>query len=355
MLLDKNFQSVMPIDQYESFIWTDRYSEYGDFELYTSPSKENLTKIKQGYYIWSDESEHVMIVENLQIDTDAEYGHSFIVTGRSLESLLLRRIVWNQIELDGKLQGQIKRLFTDNVIAPTIPERKITNFIFEEDVKELITETKINAQFTGDTLYDATKKICDIYNIGFKITLNDRNEFVFRLYSGDDRSYEQTSFPYVVFSTAFDNIINSSYQHVLTNYRNLTLVLGEGEGAERKRTVVGDTKLSGIERREYYTDARDLSSRMDDGENMAEADYIEKLKQRGEEKLSEITPLEAYSGEVETKNMYQYGRDFFMGDIVQLENPFGIESRVRVKEFIFSDGKSGVSRYPTFEFVEEAS
>ena len=34
MILDTNFQGIYIVDSFESFIWTDRFSECGDFELY---------------------------------------------------------------------------------------------------------------------------------------------------------------------------------------------------------------------------------------------------------------------------------------------------------------------------------
>ena len=53
-----------------------------------------LDYIKQDYYLQSKESEHVMIVEKIQITSDTEDGNHVTVTGRSLESILDRRIVW---------------------------------------------------------------------------------------------------------------------------------------------------------------------------------------------------------------------------------------------------------------------
>ena len=57
---------------------------------------------------------------------------------------------------------------------------------------------KLEAQYTGDNLYDVIQKICEEQGIGFKITLNDEKQFVFELYAGSDRSYDQTENPYVI-------------------------------------------------------------------------------------------------------------------------------------------------------------
>lgn len=180
------------------------------------------------------------------------------VTGRSLESILDRRIVWGQKLLSGNLQNGIKTLLNENVISPSDSNRKIPNFIFKESTDPAITKLKLEAQYTGDNLYDVIQKICEEQGIGFKITLNDEKQFVFELYAGSDRSYDQTENPYVIFSPKFENIINSNYIESKASLKTVTLVGGEGEGADRRYTTVGGG--SGLNRRELFTDARDISS-----------------------------------------------------------------------------------------------
>ena len=41
-VLNTNFESVAVVDEFESLIWTDRYDEAGDFELYMSMDKRLL-------------------------------------------------------------------------------------------------------------------------------------------------------------------------------------------------------------------------------------------------------------------------------------------------------------------------
>lgn len=347
LILNENFETVDVLDSFESLIWTDRYSAYGDFEIYTSADRSIINKAKENYYIWSDTSEHVMIIEDFKLESDVEFGNHYTITGRSLESILLRRIIWNQTNLDGYIEGQIQRLLNENLISPSVESRKISNFIFEASGDANISAMKVSAQFTGDTLYDAIKKICDLANIGFKVTLNDQNKFVFKLYAGTDRSYDQMSNPYVVFSPNFENIINSNYTKSSRALATVGLVAGEGEGAERKTAVVGNNASSGLSRRETYIDARDISSQVDGG-TLTDAQYNALLIARGNEKMLDNVTVEAFDGEVETSQLYKYGTDFFMGDVVQLENEYGMESKVRITEYIYNESTSGQSAYPTF-------
>lgn len=190
-VLDKTLEANDIIDTFNSLIWTDRYDEYGDFEIYTSVTDQALSLLQMDYYLQSRSSEHVMIIEEVLIDTDSENGNSVTITGRSLESLLSRRIVWAQTLLDGSVQDCIKRLLDENVISPKDANRKIPNFVFEASTDKAVTEPKITAQFTGDNLYDVIAEICRLTGIGFKVTLNDKKQFVFKLYAGADRTYDK--------------------------------------------------------------------------------------------------------------------------------------------------------------------
>lgn len=350
-VLNTNLDAVSIVDVYESFIWTDRYYEYGDFELFTSMTDTILSYIRQDYYLQSRESEHVMIIEKIRINSDSENGNHITVTGRSLESILDRRIVWGQKTITGNLQNGIRTLLNENVISPADNKRRISNFIFEASTDPAITSLKIDAQYTGDNLYDVINKICSERSIGFKVTLNNNKQFVFKLYAGADRSYDQSVNPYVIFSPKFENIINSNYVESKSALKTVTLVGGEGEGSARKYTTVGGG--SGLNRRELFTDARDISSDVGDGVVLSDAAYTAQLQQRGKEKLAENTDVTSFEGQVETTVMFRYGEDFFNGDVVQIANEYGHETKARIVEIVMSEDEDGNSVYPTFKTIEQ--
>jgi hypothetical protein len=352
IVLNTDFIAVSTVSVFKSLIWTDRYQECGDFELCVDASTENKEKFQLGYYLVSEESEHVMIIEDFKIEIDVEDGMFFTITGSSLESLLKRRIIWSQTILSGKLQNAIKTLLNNNIISPTKSQRVISNFIFEDSTDSYITGLKVDAQFTGDNLYDAIISLCQNVGIGYMITLNESNKFVFKLYYGKDRTYNQTDNPFVVFSQSFGNLISSEYIETNSSYKNVALVAGEGEGSDRTTTTTGDDTAKGLDRYELYVDARDLSTTIDDG-TLSDSEYKEQLVQRGDEKLAECEVTKAFDGEIETSVLYKYGEDFYMGDVVQFESEFDFEARVRIIEYIYSEDSDGLKVYPTFEVLED--
>lgn len=351
LVLNKSLDVIAIVDVYESIIWTERYYEYGDFELYTAMTQDLLNYIKTDNYIQRVGSDRVMIIEEIRIDTDSETGNHITITGRSLESILDRRVIWSQTTISGNLQNGIKKLINENIISPSKEERKISNFIFKDSTDSQITGLTVEAQYTGDNLYDVISKVCEEKSIGFKVSLNENKQFVFELYAGADRSYEQTNYPYVVFSPNFDNIINSNYLESKENLKNVALVGGEGEGTARKYLAIGNT--SGLDRRELFVDARDISSEGENGQTLTTEQYNELLKQRGNEYLADYTDLVSFEGAVETNIMYKYGVDFFDGDIVQIANEYGHEAKVRILEVVISENEEGNSVYPTFKTITE--
>lgn len=270
-ILDKNFQTVAVIDTYESFLWVERYNSCGDFEIYTYPDDNMIQYAVKNNYIWKSDSDYIMVIEELEILSYADSGAKFIIKGRSLESILDRRIIWPLTRLRTNIQAAIKHLIVKAIINPEVPARKISNFVFKDTTDSFITTTQIDRQFTGDNLLDAIIEICSYYAIGFRITLNENRQFVFELFRGKDHSYAQTSNPYIVFSSKYGNLVNSDYFESIQQYKNVTVVAGEGEDDDRRYRIVGTT--AGLDRRELYTDARDLSSSLENNNLIANMSF----------------------------------------------------------------------------------
>lgn len=356
-IMDENFRSLYNLDIFESLIWTERYNGCGNFEFYTPVSQSILQVVntiqkkmeaKLDCYAWLKESQTSMVIEDLEIKTDIETGNHLIVSGRGLESLLERRIIWDQTVLNGNLQSGVQKLINDAIISPKIADRKIPKFIFSASTNEYIKSLNLRAQYTGDNLYDVMLKICDTYQLGFDVTLDLNNNFVFSLTRGEDHSYDQEENPYVIFSPKYENIINSDYLESAKTLKNVTLVAGEDFGSARRTRIVGSAK--GLARRELYTDARDIQSEVD-GDKLTDAQYNALLDQRGAENLSENVYTKVFTGEIEATKTFVYDRDFFKGDLVQIINEYGMESKVRVSEVVRVQDTNGFSMYPTFQVV----
>lgn len=363
-VLDESFDTVEIIDVFESFNWTDRYNEAGDFELILLASKEMVSIIKTDYYLYFQQSEHLMIIEDIEITTDQEDGNKIKVTGRSLESILDRRIILNKtnITANAHVQNAIFRLIRENLGSDADSWRRINNFVLSENWSEPLHSMlmEIGAQYTGENLYETIVEICKTKKIGFRILLNSSNNFVFSLYLGVDRTASNQTVVPVIFSPYFENISNTTYYRSVKTLKTINYVVGEErEGVARRRVTVtkGGNKYTGLKRREMYTDARDISSEDDEGNQIANypTSYDNLLKQRGREKIvkDENSQVETFEGEVDYKIAFEYGVDYKLGDIVEVADIYGHETPARISEILFSFDEEGFSINPSFTVPDD--
>lgn len=339
VVMNDQFERLAVIDDYISFIWTTRYYSAGDFELCVDVNAKNMSLFVKDYYVVRDDDDNVGIIEDIVIQRDDDGNEMLIVTGRFLASILGRRIIAAQTTVSGKISACISTLINENVISPSVADRTIPNFV----LGTYDTSQTMRAQYTGKNLLDTISGICETYGIGFKVTLNASNQFVFTLYEGVDRTYDQSENPWVIFSDKYDNLLSSEYEE---NYRDVVtavLVAGEGEGEDRKTAWVtnGDT---GLARHEAYKDQRQIQS--DDGE-ISDAEYTELLQESGKESLTQYTT--AFTGTVYFDNI-TYKEDVDVGDMCVIENSrWGIYLNSRLVEVIESVSESGeYSIVPTF-------
>jgi hypothetical protein len=349
-ILDSNFNIAAVEDAYQSLVWNERYNSPGDFELVIPANSLSVPYIAMDNYIYIETSNKMMIVEQQQPYADADDGNSIIFRGRSLESILDRRIVWSQTSISGNVHAAIKQLITDAIINPSEEGRKISNFIFEDSTdSNVLSLTMEEAQFTGDNLLEVIQTICKQFKLGFQIILNAAKQFVFKLYAGVNRTKEQTVIPQVEFSLNNDNLFSSKLTIDKTGYKNVTLIAGEGEGVARRTQTYGSA--SGLSRREYFTDARDISSNAGSEEAIPDAQYNQMLIERGKQQLDEQIITQEIEAEVDTSPtaMYIFNKDYFLGDLVENVNIYGTRSVSRVVEMTMSITANEYKFYPIFE------
>lgn len=352
-ILNTNFDRIAVADDIKSAIWTDRCREAGDFELVVLPSSDNIRNYRIDCYIENVESEHLMIIEKLRITSNTEDGDLVTVSGHSLEKILDRRVLWSDKTLVGPIQSKIKELITSEIIEPDVKERAIPNFVFEETDDPLITSlTLMKDCKRGDNLYDVIKEICEDYEINFKVTLNAQKQFVFKLYNGYDRSYAQKNNPYVVFSPGFENIISSDYTLSKENTKNVCLVSltksqPNGGKSEVLTAVAGESE--GLVRRETYSDGSSVPEKDANDKTYPDEERKAMMAQIGSKSLGDYDDETIFDGEADAVGSFKYGRDFFLGDIVQVADAYGMGGGCLIKELIWSQESSGDKCYPTFE------
>lgn len=350
-VLNKQYQQIAVIDAFVSVIWTTRYFTNGDFELYLQAKEGSLDVLQEGFYLVREQDysttgrmDNVMIIEAREIVTDAENGDNLIITGKCLKSLLKRRVVSEQTVLQGTVLNCLKQLLDESIINPTVTARKINNFALGADL--FTDSTKMKKQITGKNLLEAFEEICTTYGIGYDIYLYNSTFYLY-FYKGVNRSYDQSVNAHVVVSEEFDNLLSSDYKQSKEDYANVAYVAGEGEGNARKKAMVGTA--TGLDRYEVWVDARNASS--NEGE-ISDAEYNAMLIADGQEQLAEMGVQTMLSGEIINDVSFKIGIDYFLGDIIQFENNYGISAATRIIEVIYNEDETGINVIPTFAEME---
>ena len=124
-VLNSSYEKIGIIDNYQSIIWTTRYFTPGDFEIYIPADRQLLNLLQvdnmlvRDKDITGDECRNVMLIRNIEIQSDAETGDNLIITGQCLKSIVARRVVAEQTNLSGTVESCIRALITQNIISPS--------------------------------------------------------------------------------------------------------------------------------------------------------------------------------------------------------------------------------------------
>ena len=81
--------------------------------------------------------------------------------------------------------------------------------------------------------------------------------------------------------------------------------------------------------------------------------YSVYLLNRGYEKLAEYGTAVSFEGSVEPSTTFEYKKDYWLGDLVTVENEYGISVKARIIEIVEVCDNNGYSIEPKFEYLEE--
>lgn len=338
-IYDKNFNRIAEIDDYISFIWTQRYYTPGDFELCAPVSKLEFFKI--GYYIFRRGDDYGGIIEKIEIKKTEDSQEMIIASGRSLVSIIGRRVISTQQMITGSVLDGIELLITDNIINPELAARQISNFTFTCTSQSV---AEVEAQYIGENLLDVISGLCESNAIGMKCSLDANSNFAFEIFDGTDRSYNQNINPYIVWSDKYDNLYTSEYTEDCSELSTDVCVGGEVINNERVLVWSAKDSQSGVDRFEKFLDA---SNTINNEQIITLETYKSQLEGLGIAEVTDYTA--AFSGEVDFSKVME-GNEVSVGDICTIENTkWGIYINSRVVEIIESVGEDGTyTVIPTF-------
>lgn len=332
------------IEHYESFIWTDRYSQYGDFSLKCEPTKAMYDQLKPDTLIGFSESDRLMRIETIKRSQDKQGKNSFQIEGKSVEAVLegraakkvLTPATWDFTGSIGSIVTSIVSQICIQGLGPTGHD----DDIYGLTVSDLTgVATSYTVKVKSGTIYERIKELCDTFDFGFRITCVPGSDTLkFAIYNGTDRTGPSG----VTFSPLLENLSETSYVESKADYKTGAYVFSNF-GAVLVGTT-GDAGLLSLKRRILLVDATDVAGPYDAAHDAA-------IKQRGRDALSEHMRVTLYDGVVNPSGASVYNTHYFLGDKVTLIGDYGVPQNMRVTEHIWSVDASGANSYPTLSVI----
>lgn len=353
-ILDSLYRRVTVVDRYESFIWTERFSAYGDFELILHSTLENRNRFVPGVRVATNESHRVMTVETVEDTTDDEGRRILKVKGLSLEAIFTQRLAMESLDdlttedpkwvLEGLPKEIAEQLVHDICVTGILDPGDIISGLVESNIFPADTidppVDEIIYSFDPRTLYLALKELCDAFAMGFRLVRDqDTSILYFDVYMGSDRTTTQTVLPAVVFSPDLENLRNTTKLMTTAFYKNVAYVVSP-VGFEIVYPLDVEPDVEGFERRVLFV-------RDDSITDVIPADATAKMIQLGNQELAKNRRFTALDGELAGTSQYRYETDYYLGDIVELRDDDGVTSQMQVTEQIFVRDKEGDRSYPT--------
>lgn len=353
-ILDNLLRREVVVDRYESLIWTERFSSAGDFELILPSTAENRNNFAPGKWLAINESYRCMKVEGVENYTDDEGRSLLKVTGPSIEIILDDRVARYYManlttqpsyDIHATPANAARKIFADACVDGALSPSDIIPFIANVAIfpTDTIPEPADLIYFHIDlkSVYAAIKEdICDVYDLGFRLVRNlDNSQLVFNVYSGSDRTTQQSILPAVVFSPDFDNLKNTRELTSTAGTKNVAYVFSP-VGYEVVYALDVAPDVDGFDRQVLVVKAEDIT-------DTDAAIASTKMIQRGKEELAKNRSYSAFDGEISQNSQYKYGVHYQLGDLVEMRNGDGITNNMRVTEQIFVSDHEGIRSYPT--------
>lgn len=339
-----NFNLYAICDSFSSLLWDIEFYECGCFEVYIAATPQNVDIFRRGRIVTrSDDSENYGIIESIKIETNAENGDYLTVSGRFLNCLLERRIIYPSFTVRGTYADAIK--FIVDYVAIKSDIRRIPGLVFGEVLGECWNKD-VKLQVSYANMMEWFYKIGETIGGSFRL-LYANNQLKLNLIAGTDRSISQNKNPHIIFSDAYNNLLSFTYAEDSTAQKNFAYVFGSGEGKERKQTTYfTGTEPSYLDRYEVYVDERNTSQ----DEDTTDEEYLQILKNSGAESLQDVT-IASESTIVADFTQFQYNKDYFVGDYVTIENRrFGLQqAKIQLVGMVESFDQNGRSLTPTFK------
>jgi hypothetical protein len=346
----------------DSVLWLEHYQKPGEVKINAQATSENLALLVDGNRIYNPDS-----------DTSARICQVEITESKSNKMMIIRAVMTSQL-LDDRVVMATETVSNIETAMYSVYSKNRRSLSIGIGTSEGYTESYAT-EVTWGSVLEAEEKLAELSGLGFKVLFNPETGVeTFKVYKGVDRSSELSQDYIGYFGTDIGNVSDISIVSGTSNYKNVAVVAGAGEGAARKVRIVSLGTQSGDGRKEIYIDARDIEETYQVATPTGEydskgnpiysytevthtaAEYNALLNTRGLEKLAEQLKDLSITCSINQINA-QYGTDYGLGDRIPIKIPgYGVfvSGRIVSVTMVYdSTGRQVVAQLNEFELEEE--
>lgn len=378
LIYNDNWELQTVVDNYESLVWTDKAKECGDFELYMYYDPDLWKIIKLGTFLRIKDSEHTMMVYKRDLKDTFEDTPRMIFTGKSMEYITARRVVYKQIDVTAAPGDIVNKLLDENCIDgpylqqfapdPTNPNNKYRGItgIYRDgsNWRMELGDVNISKQYLGQNIYEAVSELVKTYSSPMCYIIvhhTDDNKWRWRLGTGVDHSWNQGTNEWVTFSSDFNNLKSSEFAQDNEKYANAFYITGADPGDGKPRITmpiertVDDTPqggfISGMKRIEKWIDGSSVKLKDENNKDIPMRTYINELLSYGHASMREYVTETNFTGDVDPNVQWVYMRDYYLGDIVNVIDDMGNGAMCAIDGVTITADRNGIVIAPDFKAI----
>ena len=344
------------INNIDSKLWIERYRPLSEFELTGNVESELHLLLPIGSFVSHVESTEIMIVENHQINEKLNSPTTVTVSGRSFESFFENRIIGSNktwpteatandeymLPFDYSWNQAVK-MIADHVEIPLLFEAGdgIPYLDVLTDIMSTTGESVDRSIPRGD-LHSRLLELLAIDDLGIKVKRPGLDVNMSAIvHSGRDLTQQ------VVFAYNTGEIENADYLWSNKLFKNAALVTG------RWFETVVRLSPTGYNRKMMFIDASDIDGAYSEAPTGTLRDtLIQMMAARATSILNAQKDISLVKAELNKETMkYQYRKDYQVGDVVGINDPYNKLSKMRVTEYVEIEDENGESGYPTLSII----
>lgn len=379
--LDGNFLQTDVIDKFVSGIWTERFTKTGDFNLVVPLTDKNRLMLTEGSLLQVNDSDEVGLIDSALIE-DGQLK----LTGNMITEFLNERFIHTsplhtdkQLTMDAPSPAAGLTRLVKNVVVEGgsyTSQQPMSGFDAQHQVIPNLTVLSADPVYPPNSrhilslpstftqlsipygpLYDALAQIADTYQVGFKMCLehadNTGYSLMFKTWLGKDRTSGQSENKVVQFSPSTDSLTGLKELRSMASYKTVAYAWASTDpnnlaaAAGFAEAYPGAAAEVGFARRNLMVDVSDIDDKITDA-----AAFLSVLNQRAKDALANNNYTKMVDGQIVPQPGLEYGKDYGLGDIIELEGITGITQEARITEYIRSQDSTGEKSYPTVSVIE---